>query len=710
MAKAVTALSLQAAGEVSSSSNGLIDLPASMNREKATLLCDKAIEGGLLFLIIFTPLAFGTVHIWSITVMELLVAFLVILWMIKSLNIQRLKDDYLINYNRDGGGQVLLSSSRLGLVKTPLNIPILLFIALVVFQLTPLPPSALKLISPGTYQLYSETLPHAWPASELKGTEESAPEIRKSGWRRLSVYPGATKGGLLKLLSCAAVFFLVVNNLKTKRQLGRMAMTIIGVGFIISLVGILQHLSGTGKIYWFRDASYSNFFGTYVNRNHFAGYVGLALGLALGYFLTLERQPARIGFPGISEYGPQRSEEVGPKRVLLGFLIVIMMGAILLSASRGGVVSVMVALALYSFLLGIRRGPRKKGRAVPIILSFVLALVVWVGKGPSLSRLSTLFEPSIIENTRPVIWRDTMGLVGHFPILGTGLGTFRHIYPAYQTVSFPRLFNHAHNDYVELVAEMGLAGFLLAIGALGFTLAWSIRRWFRRRDPYAVGLALGAFTAVAAFLVHSLVDFNFHIPANAMAFSAVLGILVSSVHLNSRRGGSLETPPAPRPSALGRPFSIFILVVSVLSAGAVTVAFAADGFLSRGVKTLSLEDAQLAAALEPWSAEPLYQSGRVWEQRGLETSSLKDKVEDIDQARKAYESALFLAPTEAKYHLSLAWSLHRLSGLNYLNRRTSLSGAQMERAYRHYRLALKLDPSDRYINDFVRRSAPGALR
>ena len=185
MAKAVTALSPQAAGEVSSSSNGLIALPAPMNREKATLLCDKAIEGGLLFLIIFTPLAFGTVHIWSITVMELLVAFLVMLWMIKSLNIQRLKGDYLINYNRDAGGQVLLSCSRLGLVKTPLNIPILLFIALVVFQLTPLPPSALKLISPGTYQLYSETLPHAWPASELKGTEESTTDIRKSGWRRL---------------------------------------------------------------------------------------------------------------------------------------------------------------------------------------------------------------------------------------------------------------------------------------------------------------------------------------------------------------------------------------------------------------------------------------------------------------------------------------------------------------------------------------------
>ena len=89
---------------------------------------------------------------------------------------------------------------------------------------------------------------------------------------------------------------------------------------------------------------------------------------------------------------------------------------------------------------------------------------------------------------------------------------------------------------------------------------------------------------------------------------------------------------------------------------------------------------------------------------------MKDKVEDIDQASKAYESALFLAPTEAKYHLSLAWSLHRLSGLNYLNRRTSLSGAQMKRAYRHYRLALKLDPSDRYIADFVRSSAPAALR
>ena len=683
--------------------------PRELTQERLVALCDRTIGGGLLFLIIFTPLAFGTVHLWSITAMELVVALLVILWMIKMLALQGLRKDSNPAYDRLTESQVHLPTGGLGFVKTPLNLPILLFIGLVLVQMAPLPPSAIRSISSGTYELYQETLPYTWPALDAKEIEKSAPETREPGWRSLSVYAGATKGEFLKLLSYAAIFFLVVNNMRTKRQLGRLAKTVIGVGFFISLLGILQYLSGTTKIYWFRDASYASPFGPYVNRNHFAGYVGLALGLALGYLITLERRPIGRGLSGNVGDKPQRAEEIGPKRLLLGFLITIMTAALFLSLSRGGMVSVMLALAFFSLLLGMRKAQRRKRRAVPIIFTLVLVFLVWMGIGPVLNRLSTLLEPSKLEDERPVLWQDTLGVIGHFPLLGTGLGTFRHIYPKYKTVSSQRLFTHAHNDYVELAAEAGLAGCILAVGALGFILAWSTRRWFRRRDPYAVGLALGALTAVAAFLLHALVDFNFHIPANAMTFAAVLGILVSAVHLKGW-GGPREALPPLRPSALGGLFCIFLLLLSIVSAAAVTVAFAADGYLSRGVMTQSLEDTQLAAALEPWSAEPRYRTGKLWERRGLETASLKEKAEAFDRARKAYEEALTLAPTEAKYHLSLAWSLHRLAGLNYLKKRTSLSGAQMERAYKHYRLALKLDSTNRFIGDFVRRSAPAILQ
>ncbi|MFQ5894176.1 MAG: O-antigen ligase family protein, partial [Nitrospinota bacterium] len=443
---------------------------------------------------------------------------------------------------------------------------------------------------------------------------------------------------------------------------------------------------------------------------HFAGYVGLALGLALGYLMTLERRPIGRGLFGqVGDKTPPSAEEIGPKRVLLGFVITIMTAALFLSLSRGGVISVMLALAFFTFLLGMRRTQRRKRRAVPVILSLVLVFLVWTGIDPVLHRLSTLLEPSAVEDARPVLWQDTLGLIGHFPLVGTGLGTFRHVYPRYKTVPSQRLYTHAHNDYVELASEAGLAGFFLVVGALGFGLAWSTRRWFQRRDPYAVGLALGGLTAVAAFLIHDAVDFNFHIPANALTVSAVVGLLVSAVHLKSR-GGSGESPPVSPASALGRLCCTGVLVVSVLAAAAVTATWAADGYLRRGVKTRSLEDMRRAAALEPWSAEPRYWTGKLWEQRGLETTSYQEQAEAFGRVRRAYEEALTLAPTEAKYHLSLAWSLHRLASLNDQKRRISPSRALMERAYHHYRLARELDPSNRFIGDYVSRSAPATLR
>ena len=707
--KVPTALPARTPAGLFFSWNGLLALRGPLTREKVALLCGQAVEWGLLFLLVVTPLAFGTVHLWSITVMELLVALLVILWMIKMIVLQRLRVESPEAFARLTETQVRLPVNRLGLVKTPLNLPILLFIALVLFQMTPLPPSALRLMSANAYQLYEELLPYSWPASEAKDVGELVSEIRGPGWRSLSVYAGATKGELLKLLSYAAVFFLVVNNLRTKRQLGRLTKTVIGVGFFISLLGILQYLSGTEKLYWFRDASYAEPFGPYINRNHFAGYVGMALGLAMGYLITLERRPTRKDLSGSFGERPQRAEEVGPKKALLGFLIIIMTAAIFLSLSRGGVASVLLAMAVFSFLLGMRRTQRRKRRAVPIILSLALIFLVWVGMDPIINRLSSFLEPTKIENLRPVIWQDTLGLIGHFPIMGTGLGTYRHIYPGYKTVPRQRLVTHAHNDYLELAAETGFAGLLLALGTLGFVLAWTVRRWFQRRDPYAIGLALGALVAAATFLFHAVVDFNFHIPANALTFSAVLGLSVSAVCLK-RRGGSEKSPPSPQAFTLGRLSCATIGAFSVLAALAATASWAADGYLLRGVRTHSLEDVKRASALDPLDAKVPYWTGKLWERRGRENLSYAGKVEAFDRARRAYKSALTLVPTEARYHLNLAKSLHQLASISHLKRRNSVRRAQMEMAYRHYRLAMKLDPTNRLIDDFVRKSAPATLR
>jgi len=148
-----------------------------------------------------------------------------------------------------------------------LALPLVLFLVLLMFQLTPLPPALLKRLSPTTYELYSLTLP-GWPDTQATlSTQQNVPAVS----RTLSLYPYATRLELYKFLAYAGLFFLVVNTLRTHRQIRAVCLVIVGTAAVMALVGIVQKLSGTSAIYWFRDTSYVNFFGPYINRNHLLG-------------------------------------------------------------------------------------------------------------------------------------------------------------------------------------------------------------------------------------------------------------------------------------------------------------------------------------------------------------------------------------------------------------------------------------------------------
>ena len=292
-----------------------------------------------------------------------------------------------------------------------------------------------------------------------------------------------------------------------------------GLGFVVSVFGILQHLTFNGKLYWFRELRYGGIpFGPYVNRNHFAGLMELVLPLAL--------VPLVLG-------------RVRRERLAIVALFAVMpIAALFLSASRGGIVSFCVQLALLTYLLLRRRGLGKHLLGVAAVLLAALLMVTWLGVGQILQRFSSFQSLEVTEGKRAAMRRGSWHIFLDHPLAGTGLGTLQIVYPPYETLYDAKIVNHSHNDYLEALAETGVLGGSCCAWFLAALLLKSFSR-FRQNDFSFVGaLQLSGIVACAGLLVHALVDFNFHIPAN-------LWLFLFMAHLAT---AEIQQPPSASPT------------------------------------------------------------------------------------------------------------------------------------------------------------------
>ena len=301
------------------------------------------------------------------------------------------------------------------------------------------------------------------------------------------------------LLASLIFLFLCVQVFRTLPDWRGFVWFGMGLGFVASVFGILQHLTFNGKLYWFRELRYGGIpFGPFVNRNHFAGLMELLLPLAL--------VPLVLG-------------KVRRERLAVVALFAVMpVAALFLSASRGGIVSFCVQVAFLIYLLLRRRGLGKNVLGVAAVLLAALLIVTWLGVGQILQRFSSLQSLEVTEGKRAAMRRGAWRIFLDHPLAGTGLGTLQIVYPPYETLYDGKIVNHAHNDYLEALAETGLLGGLCCAWFLVVLLLKSFSR-FRQNDFSLAGaLQLSGIVACAGFLVHALVDFNFHIPSNLWLF------------------------------------------------------------------------------------------------------------------------------------------------------------------------------------------------
>jgi len=170
-------------------------------------------------------------------------------------------------------------------------------------------------------------------------------------------------------------------------------------------------------------------------------------------------------------------------------------------------------------------------------LAAVIASSVNTGVIKSLEgRFNSLFDAEDHFLHRLELYKSTIPLIKEFPIVGTGLGTFTDVYPRVKPEHFSGHYDNAHNDWIELWVETGFIGLVLAIMALGVYFFSLIRALGKRNDPYVKGVGVGVLGSSAAILAHSMVDFNFHIPANSILFAIILGLGFTTLHNQKHRG------------------------------------------------------------------------------------------------------------------------------------------------------------------------------
>jgi hypothetical protein len=362
----------------------------------------------------------------------------------------------------------------------------------------------------------------------------------------LSLSPSASLGELVLML-CYGIFgFLVLRTVRSRRQVEAFVLVILASALFQALYGMAEMFSGHemifGRVKRFGTGSVT---GTYVNRNHFAGFLEMAFPLSLGYLLVKARYFAMEKGLSLRRRILWFGQESLQWTFLLGLVPVFIGTGLVFSKSRSGilifvVMAVLAAAAAASwreFSEGNgdeagewagedRRSHRPRhGRMVRLVVMVVLAAAVWLGVGPVIERFS---EADISGEARRLFYANTVRMIGDFPLAGTGKGTYVNAYAMYETVDDRLRLSFAHNDYLEFAAENGLvAGAALAVAGVGLAV-WLAAMWRRRRSGFAKGIGLGAVLGVTAILIHGFTDFNLQITANAVYFTALamLGIVV----------------------------------------------------------------------------------------------------------------------------------------------------------------------------------------
>ncbi len=465
---------------------------------------DSAIEWLLYGVLIFSPAAMGVVHSWSELIFVGLCAGIAICLALKLL----VRRDLRIVWNWS-------------------YLPVGLFILLALVQLISLPSALIGAIAPQGLTLRTSLvsdLPQ--PTSALKRLT-------------VSFYPLATRHDLWLMLSCATIFFAVVNVFRRRQQIRRLLFAITLVAAAVILLALLQDVARTNAIYfkWLSPSGFANS-GPFANHSHFSQFMSLSIGAAIGLMLIRLREMTSLARFLPSSLGERIHLPEFRVIWLCAFVIVTGALAIFLSMSRAGITSTLLASIFIAIMMARHRRMRPQGW-------IMLLLALFLAAGFSYGLFSVTYDRWInahhITSARDR-WqtiRDAFTAWRTSPIVGTGLGTNAVIFPMFDRSESSAVSVYADNDYAQAAIEMGIVGLVLVLAFL--TLTWinfarGIRKGASRTCVAAFGLGFGLF----AVMLHGSSDYGQHIPAIGALTAITCGLLVTLSRLQPGTESTLE--------------------------------------------------------------------------------------------------------------------------------------------------------------------------
>jgi hypothetical protein len=462
-----------------------------MQNERIT----KPLFWAFLVLLVWLPIPLGSNRSWAWVIMEVAAFALAAAW-------------------------TLLWSMGRASVSAPMKCawPALLLLVLVillhVLQIVPMPRAWVEALSPEAVRIHAL-------ADIVRPTDSPI---------TISLDPHATRIALLKTIAYASLFFLVLALVNRRSRLQLLARVLVVAAVVHAIYGVLMHLSGASGEYlgtWFTHADSAS--GTFPNRNHFAGMLEMTLAIGIGLLIA-----------GLSERRASSWKELlsdmiawilSPNMVLRLSLCILVI-ALTTTHSRMGNAAFFSSL-LIAGTLGIALSRRATRNTVILLASLVVIDLAIVGSWFGMDKLAQRFEQTTMQDVQER--EDPAGytrpLIGDYPVLGAGAGSFYIVFPRYRPESIAGFNEYSHNDYAQTAAELGLVG----LGLLGLVVVTSLvaalRAQWVRSDPLMRGMSFACIMGVTAILIHSWVDFNLQIPANAVLFMVLLALGWISLHL-----------------------------------------------------------------------------------------------------------------------------------------------------------------------------------
>ncbi len=452
-------------------------------KDNSAVEADRYLFLGFLLALFWLPLPVASNHLWAWSFFEVCVFALAITWL------------------------VLFAMGRVNMTRAFRRAwPALLLFAMVfgwvIFQLAPLPLSLIALLSPNAAEVYSHTQTDA----------------------ALSLDPSGTRAAALKTLAYGVLFAMSLLLINGRVRLRTLALVLVFSGVFQAAFGALMTLSGLEYGFFTEKVHHKGFVtGTFVNPNHLAGYLEMCLALGVGLMLAdMSTTPAADW----RESARRLLNTILGDKARVRVALIIMVIGLVLSKSRMGNIAFFSSLLIAGgyYVLVVRRA------SVGVIAFFVSVLLIdilIVGNFFGIEKVAEEIRQTSLttEVVRIDVARDTLEIVRDYPLAGIGAGSFDSAYPMYDSgrLGFVH-YKYAHNDYLHFAAEFGLPGLAMLATIVLLSLWQAARAQLERHDRTMRGLGCGVLMAIVALLIHTTVDFNLQIPANAATFVVILAM------------------------------------------------------------------------------------------------------------------------------------------------------------------------------------------